>query len=141
MKYFVLFIPLFIFIGCNNKPKEKIYIKDVVSEDMISNNTTSNNKNFLIDSNLTFYTYNNQITYDFNNSKILLFKDNSEDSKLQIQALKKLNLKYHIITTPILIKYFKINKYPTIIITKDNNNTKKYEGFIPSEILKYEIKD
>jgi hypothetical protein len=139
MKYFIILLP-FIFLGCNNsKPKEdKLYIKDIV--EVNSTNTTKIQNSMKIE-NLVFYINDDNITYDFNSSKILLFVDDSQYSSLQIKALKKLNVKYYVIQNAKLLNYFKIQEYPTIIITKDNNNTKKYEGFIPSEILKYELKD
>jgi len=142
MKYFIILLP-FIFLGCNNsKPKEdKLYIKDIVEVNSTNSTNTTKIQNSMKIENLVFYINDDNITYDFNSSKILLFVDDSQYSSLQIKALKKLNVKYYVIQNAKLLNYFKIQEYPTIIITKDNNNTKKYEGFIPSEILKYELKD
>jgi len=138
MKYFLIFL-LFL-VGCSDtKQKDKkLYIEDVVK----TTNTTNTPKiNIININNLKFKEIDDNISYNFDTPKILLFIDNSKESTLQIKELKKLNKKYYIIKNSKLIKFFNIVSFPTIVITKDNNNTKKYEGFIPNEILKYELKD
>ena len=137
MRYF-LFILLF-FIGCNNQNEKKVYIDDVINSNEIPQQITKKPKIIKI-KDLVFYENNNSITYNFNKSKILIFLDNNKYSKLQLKELNKTNIKYYIINNEKLEQHFKIKEYPTILVV-DKNSTKKYEGFIPYEILKYEIKD
>jgi len=134
MRYF-LFILLF-FIGCSNQNEKKIYINDVVE----INSTVKSKSNKIEIENLTFYEKNSSLSYDFNQSVLLVFVDENKYSQLQLKELNKTHKKFYIISNQKLEKYFKIKKYPTILII-DKNSTKRYEGFIPYEILKYEIKD
>jgi len=136
MKYILIFLTFFL-IGCQkeNKSLNKVYIEDVVKPDTIK-------EKIIKIEDLTFYkTDDNKIKYSFTEPKILLFVNNNNFSELQIKELKKIKDKFYIITNQKLINYFNISTFPTIIITKDNNHTKKYEGFIPKEMLNYEIKD
>jgi len=125
MKYLIpIFTLLILFTGCSEKksiPKKTIHIQKIEVKD------------------LTFTIKEHHFSYDFNQSKILVFLDASKASTFQIDALNDLNKTYYVINKPELIKYFNINRYPTIIITKDINHTKRYEGFIPSQMLKYEL--
>jgi len=134
MKYILIFLTFF-FIGCQkeNKTTNKVYIEDVVD----TNNIKS--KSIKIED-LTFYKTNGKINYSFDTKKILLFVNDNKFSDLQIKELKKLNQKFYIIKNEELINFFNITKYPTIIIT-DGNSSQRYEGFIPKEMLNYEIKD
>ena len=134
MRYFLII--LLFFIGCNNSKTEKT-IK--AEKNIEINNIQTENTIKIKD--LIFKIDNNKITYNFNNFKTLLFIDDSKSSKFQIEILNSLNKNFYIIKNKKLIQYFNISTYPTIIITKDINHTKKYEGLIPAEILKYEIKD
>jgi len=126
MKYIFLFLTISLFfIGCDNKKEQKSY-----------NKTIKNNQD-IIESGLNFKNLN----YKFNDTKLLLFVNQNHYSKLQIKTLQKLKVKFYIINNKRLKKFFKIKVYPTIVMTKDKNHIKTYEGFIPYEILKYEIKD
>jgi len=143
MRYFLII--LLFFIGCNNSKTEKtikaeknIEINNIQTENTISKKDAINTIKI---KDLIFKIDNNKITYNFNNFKTLLFIDDSKSSKFQIEILNSLNKNFYIIKNKKLIQYFNISTYPTIIITKDINHTKKYEGLIPAEILKYEIKD
>ena len=125
MKYLIpIFTLLILFTGCSEKksiPKKTIQIQKIEVKD------------------LTFTIKEHNLTYDFNQSKILVFLDASKDSTFQEDALNDLNKTYYVINKPDLIQYFHINTYPTIIVTKDINHSKRYEGFIPSQMLKYEL--
>ena len=138
MRYFLLI--LLILTGCNdkNQKKEKIYIDDVVKINELNNSVVKNN--IIKIKGLKFYEKNNSISYNFEKTKVLVFINGNEYSNLQIKELDKTNIKYYIIDNEKLKQYFKIKEYPTILIV-DKNSTKKYEGFIPYEILKYELKD
>ncbi|RUM57252.1 MAG: hypothetical protein DSY40_01030, partial [Nautilia sp.] len=72
--------------------------------------------------------------------QILVFINNSTLSKEQIEELKKNKINFFKTSNKELENYFDIKIFPTLIII-EKNKTKKYEGFIPSEILKYELKD
>jgi len=139
MRYFLLI--LLILIGCSdkNQKKEKIYIEDVVKINELNNSNVVKN-NIIKIKDLKFYEKNNSISYNFEKIKILVFINGDKYSNLQIKELDKTNVKYYIIDNEKLKQYFKIKEYPTILVI-DKNSTKKYEGFIPYEILKYEIKD
>ena len=139
MRYFLLI--LLILIGCSdkNQKKEKIYIEDVVKINELNNSNVVKN-NVIKIKDLKFYEKNNSISYNFEKPKILVFINGDKYSNLQIKELDKTNVKYYIIDNEKLKQYFKIKEYPTILVV-DKNSTKKYEGFIPAEILKYEIKD
>ena len=139
MRYFLLI--LLVLIGCSdkNQKKEKIYIEDVVKINELNNSNVVKN-NIIKIKDLKFYEKNNSISYNFEKTKILVFINGDKYSNLQIKELDKTNVKYYIIDNEKLKQYFKIKEYPTILIL-DKNSTKKYEGFIPYEILKYELKD
>jgi len=139
MKYFLII--LIFFIGCENKTQnhqnKKVYIEDILPQKKANNTKKTEIK---ID-NLTFIEDNNNLIYNFDKNQILIFTKKNKFSKLQLEELNKSNQKFYVIHNKKLEKFFKIKQYPTIIITKSNNNIKKYEGFIPNEILQYEIKD
>ncbi len=140
MKYILpIFIALFI-VGCNNNTSKKINNKE-----NLENNTS---KNFekrgeretqeivirLNDINLTFV--NKTLIYP-KKKIILLFDNNSTMCISQEAVLEKLNKKFIKTDNPFLANYFKIKKYPTIVVL-DINKTVKYENFVPYEILKTE---
>ena len=150
MKYFFMII-LIVFIGCDNHHTNKIQETNKTiqtNKQKIKQKPTQTNKlqikqkiiKIKIDD-LNFTQKSNTLIYNFKQNKILVFLNNNKDSKLQINELKKLKQKYYIIKNQKIKQYFNILTFPTIIITKDNNHTKKYEGFMPHEVLKYEIKE
>jgi len=145
MKYFFIIFSFLYFIGCeqqhNNNDNNKHFnefnenkIKTIKSPQTINKSTS------IKIGDLTFHKEKNNITYSFQKPEILLFIDENQNSKLQLSELKKLNTKFYIIKNVDLINFFNITTYPTIIIT-DGKKTKKYVGFIPAVMLKYEIKD
>jgi len=152
MRFIILFALLF--IGCNKKNKTKIEfnttnnttINDTTIDNITSNfniskpeKTKITTKIISIDD-INCTKTNNKIIYNFKSKKILVFVDNSKNSTLQLQELNKSKKKFYIIHNQDLENYFNIVSFPTIVIV-DNNSTKKYEGFIPYEVLKYEIKE
>ena len=136
MKYFFIIFLFFYFVGCDNKKN----INSQQTEITISNETIKSQPKIIKVDDLEFIENNNTFSYHFENQVILFFSDDSKESKLEQKELKSLNKKFYIIKKPKLIEFFKIVKYPTILII-DKNNTKKFEGFIPAIMLKYEIKD
>jgi hypothetical protein len=159
MRYFLIILTFF--IGCSEKNHKKVYIQDVIPEDNITKNIVIPDKNETIKTpikektvvkpkitkkiiqikDLNFTEENNTIIYSFNSKKILLFVDSNDFSTQQIDALKKAHKKFYIINNEKLKKFFNIKKLPTMIVTKENNKTKKYEGYLPCEVIKYEIKE
>lgn len=147
MKYIFIFLLIFI-VGCDNTKNHKS-IKKQQETNITQMKQSIKEKpkqkikkvNKIVIDDLTFIKQKNDILYSFKSKKILVFLNNNKLSNSQIEELKKLKTKYYIIRNKNLKEYFKIITFPTIIITKDTNHTKKYEGFMPYEILKYEIKD
>jgi thioredoxin-related protein len=136
MKILIYLFILFL-IGCNNK-KDNNTPKTNIQKDI--NKTKSKTQKTIIQIDDINFSKKNSISYDFKTKKMLVFIDNSKNSKLQIKEINKSKQKFYIIKNKDLIKHFKIKSFPTILIV-DNNSTKRYEGFIPYEILKYEIKE
>lgn len=126
MKSILIFI-LLLLTGCNNTTTHK---------------KTEIHKEIIIYQNqgLIFRKKNDKIFFDINKTKILLFSDNTNLSKQQIITLKKAKIKFYDINNSEIKDYFKIIKYPTLIIL-NKHKIKKYEGFIPIEVLKFELKD
>jgi len=146
MKYIFIFLLVFI-VGCDNTQNHKSIKKQETNITQTKQTIKEKPKqkikkvNKIVIDDLTFIKQKNDILYSFKSKKILVFLNNNKLSNSQIEELKKLKTKYYIIKNKELKEYFKIITFPTIIITKDTNHTKKYEGFMPYEILKYEIKD
>jgi hypothetical protein len=126
---FIIGIFILFFIGCDKKSSnstKKVYISDVIQEE---------NQIIRLDD-LEFIKNGNKLEYNFDKPKVLLFFDNSKSSKNQLLELQ--NIKYYKANK--IANYFDIKIFPTIVII-NKNKTKKYEGFIPYEVLKYEIKE
>ena len=138
MKY-ILIILFFLINGCSNNSenkKQNEQIKNLKNDTQIMKNEI---KEIKIDD-LIFKEVNGKLKFNFQEKKILIFSNKNNLSNSQIQELKKNNYKFYIIENDELITFFKIRKFPTIIITDGKKET-KYEGFVPNEVLKYEIKD
>ena len=133
MKYFILLLPIFLFLGCNKKTK--------INE---ANNTKEINitkkeykfKTIILDKNFTLKFKNDKLIYP-SKKTVLLFYDKNFFSKEQIKVLQKLKIKFYKTKNKFLKKYFNINYYPTIVVL-DKNKTIKFENFTPYEILKAE---
>jgi len=169
MKFFSIFILVVLFSGCNKKhkqiheknttdtnitkikintsekniskkiekPEKKLPPLQKVIETVIQND--KNIKNIII-KDLIFIKKNDKLYFSFKHTKILLFLNDSTYSKLELKEIKKLKKNFYIIKNKDLIDFFNITKYPSIVILKQKT-AKKYEGFMPYEVLKYELKD
>jgi len=134
-------IILLFFVGCGEKTQhKKVYIEDILPQKKLTKNSKEKKIQIKI-KDLVFTKDSNSFKYSFDTKKILLFINDNKFSKYQLEELNKSKQKFYIVNNKKLIRFFKINKFPTIIITKDNNTTKTYEGYIPNEVLKYELKD
>ena len=122
----LIFILLLFLTGCNNT---KTHTNKTTKEIIIYQNKD-----------LIFRKKDDKIFFDINKTKILLFSDNTNLSKQQIITLKRAKIKFYDINNSEIKTYFKIIKYPTLIIL-NKHKIKKYEGFIPIEVLKFELKD
>jgi len=135
MRFSIFLILLFFITSCSDnssKKEKKVYIDDVVKIDL------PKEKNINIEG-LIFKKIDNKIFYNFQNQTILVFTNDKSVSNNQITELKKLKHKFYIIKNQEIIEHFQVKIFPTIIIIK-NNIPKKYEGFIPYEVLKFELK-
>jgi len=136
LKYILFTLYFILLIGCNNHSSnnKNREIKDNIpksqQKEVIKN---FNNK-------LIFFEKNREISYKIEKKQILVFINNSTLSKEQIEELRKNKIDFFKTSNKELENYFDIKIFPTLIII-EKNKTKKYEGFIPSEILKYELKD
>ena len=163
MRFFSIFLIVVLFTGCHHKKKvhkntdnnttEKNITEKNVTESNQSNieknktlpplpkviESDSNIKNIIIQD-LVFIKRNDKLYFSFKHTKLLVFLNDNTYSKLEKKELKKLKSHYYIIKNKDLIQFFNIKKYPSIVILK-HKTAKKYEGFMPYEILKYEIKD
>jgi len=141
---YILFIFTLLLIGCNKTTYQKESDKSTETNKIISTNSKPKIKKEIKIikkfPNLVFKEKNETIFYETNTTNILLFVDNSNLSIAQKEELNKSKIDFYIIKNIKLLNYFDIKKFPTLIIL-EKNKTKKYEGFIPSEVLKYELKD
>jgi hypothetical protein len=135
LRYILLIFSLLL-IGCNNQTTSK----KIHSENNETIMVKKQIKTIAKFPNLIFKEKNNNIFYETNKTNILLFSNDNKLSITQKEVLNKNKIHFYSIKNDKLKKYFNINIFPTIIIL-DKNSTKKYEGFIPNEVLKYEIKD
>jgi len=135
LRYFIIIFTLF-FIGCNDSASDKQNIQNSNSN-VIEKKEPIEIAKF---PNLIFKEKNNTIFYETNSTNILLFTDDSKLSTAQIEELNKSKRTFYLIKNKKIMDYFGINSFPTIIIL-DKNSSKKYEGFVPNEVLKYELKD
>ena len=138
MKVFIFFVILVFMIACDNKDnnhkenknptqKEKNISNIVKTENIPNKKIKEENKKM-------------DLLSSFKDKSLLLFVDDSKISQNQIKELNNYKQKFYKIDNDELKLHFNIKSYPTIIIV-DKNKTKKYEGFIPYQILKYELKD
>jgi len=143
MRYILIIFSIFI-VGCNNHSENKNE-KENLNQKVITSQKppkieSKKKKDIIKIEDLVFEKINEKIKFNFQNRKILLFSNGGNLSKSQIDELKKGGYKFYVIKNNELITFFKIHKFPTIIIT-NGKKEKRYEGFIPNEVLKYEIKD
>jgi thioredoxin-related protein len=131
VKQILIIFSIFFIIACNNNSENRV-------QHTKKGNQVGDNKIKIED--LVFEKGNGKLKFHFKNEKILLFSNGGDLVKSQIEELKKGGYKFYVIKNDELITLFKIHKFPTIIIT-DGKNEKRYEGFIPNEVFKYEIKD
>ena len=136
MKYIFFTLYFILLVGCNN------HSTDNKKKEIKSNISKSLKKKILKNFNnkLIFFEQNREISYKIEKKQILVFINNSTLSKEQIEELRKNKIDFFKTSNKELENYFDIKIFPTLIII-EKNKTKKYEGFIPSEILKYELKD
>jgi hypothetical protein len=141
---YILIIFSLLLIGCNNQTtSKKAHSESNETVSLIETQPIIVKKQIKTIAkfpNLIFKEENNTIFYETNTTNILLFTNDNKLSLIQKEELTKYKTDFYSINNDKLKKYFKINIFPTIIIL-DKNSTKKYEGFIPNEVLKYEIKD
>jgi hypothetical protein len=130
LRYILLIFSLLL-IGCNNQTNSKIKTQPELK---------IQSKIIVKFPNLVFKEKDNTIFYETNTTNILLFTNNNKLSQEQKKEFINNKINFYSIKNDKLKEYFNIDIFPTIIIL-DKNSTKKYEGFIPNEVLKYEIKD
>jgi len=138
LRYFLIILILLL-SGCENNNSHKVVIQKQKAETK-TNTKIETEKELLKLPTLVFKEKNGKISYETNTTNILLFVDNSNLSLAQQEELNRSKRKFYIIKNIKLLNYFDVKKFPTIIIL-DKNKTKKYEGFVPNEVLKYELKD
>jgi len=138
---YILTLIILIFIGCskNKKPESEKNLSVKTEKNIVSITKKGEKQKSEIyinfsDINLTFKQ--NKLLFP-EKKTILLFYSGNKFSKAQESVLKQLKVKFYKTDSPFLINYFKINKFPTIVVL-DNNKTVKYENFTPYEILKAE---
>ena len=139
MKYILPLFFILLLNGCNNSKISKPKEQNLTKKTNVKNNKTPTKLSNIItikENNFELKFKENKLIYP-KERMILLFENNSTYSKMQEVVLNKLNLKYYITNSPFLVKYFKIENYPTIVVL-DKNKTVKYENFTPYEILKAE---
>ena len=137
MRYFLIILIL-LFSGCENNNSHKVVIQTQKPKTKTTKIETE--KELLKFPTLIFKEKNGKISYETNTTNILLFVNNSDLSLAQKKELNRSKREFYIIKNIKLLNYFDVNKFPTLIIL-EKNKTKKYEGFVPNEVLKYELKD
>ena len=121
--------------GCSDKGKKEKKGEETNKTVVEKPSSITKPQTIIIDLNDTNLTFKeNNLTYP-KKRVVLLFADNSKYSKEQAEILKKMKLKYYKTDNEYLKKYFKIQKYPTIIIL-DKNKTIRFENLTPYEFLK-----
>jgi len=121
--------------GCSDKGKKEKKGEETNKTVVEKPSSITKPQTIIIDLNDTNLTFKeNNLTYP-KKRVVLLFADNSRYSEEQAEILKKMKLKYYKTDNEYLKKYFKIQKYPTIIIL-DKNKTIRFENLTPYEFLK-----
>jgi len=143
LRYFIIILALF-FIGCNNtnshSEKKEVKNNKTITKKVVRPIKTISTTEIAKFPTLVFKEKNGKISYETNTTNILVFTDDSKMSNAQIKELNKSKRNFYIIKSIKLLNYFDIKKFPTLIVL-EKNSSKKYEGFVPNEVLQYELKD